>query len=91
MSRPDVPTGVAALEFVGFAESETYALHERTIHGPPLGADVRVLVCSSLAPVRAAEMLEQIARNLRRCEPVAERPSIAEVRRLLCRIGGANA
>lgn len=90
MSRPNVPAGVAALEFVGFAESESFALHEVPIHGPPLDADVRVLVCSSLAPVRAAEILEEAARRLRERGTVTAPPTLREVRAMLCRIGGAS-
>jgi hypothetical protein len=90
MSRPDVPAEVAALEFVGFAESEAFWVHEGTIQGPPLDADVRVLVSPSLDPMHAAEILEEAARRLRQRGTVAEPPTLREVRLMLCRIGGAS-
>ena len=90
MSRPDVPAGVATLEFVGFAESEAFWVHEGTIQGPPLDADVRVLVCPSLDPMHAAEILEEAARRLRHRGTVAEPPTLREVRAMLCRIRGAS-
>ena len=88
---PDMTWRVSALEFVAFADSRRFSMHEGTIEGPPLDADVRVLVCPTLDYAHAAEMLEEAARRLRERGRVAqERPQLREVRALLCRIGGGN-
>ena len=83
------PTAVAALQFLAFGESESFALYELTTPGPALDADVSVAICPSLHPMDAAEILDEIARRLRLREPVTKPPTLRAVRLMLCRIGGA--
>ncbi len=91
MSRPDMAWRVSALEFVAYTDTVRYSLHEGTLEGPPLDADVRVLVCPKLDPTHAAAILEEVAGRLRQRGRVAEAPlQLREVRALLCRIGGGN-
>lgn len=82
------PIDVAALKFLGFAESEAFALYELTTPGPALDADMSVAICSGLDRMRAAEILDEVARRLRHRATVAEPPTLRAVRLMLCRIGG---
>ena len=84
------PADATALEIIALAKSETFGLHERTIQGLSLNAYVHVFVCSSLDPLRASEIPDEVARRLRLREPVAEPPTLRAVRQMLCRIGGAS-
>ena len=91
MSRPDMAWRVSAVEFVAYTDTVRYSLHEGTLEGPPLDADVRVLICPTVDSTHAAEILEEAASRLRQRGRVTEEPlELRQVRALLCRIGGGN-
>lgn len=87
--------GPSAFEIVAFVESDGYDLHHIPIHGQPMDTDMRVLICASVDPEHAAEMLEEAARRMRdgryRGEPQPTPPTLQLVCNTRRRIGGADA
>ena len=81
---------VFALEFVAFSNEDFYQLFETTTEGPPLGSDLRVLVDPRLDLMRAADILEEVARRLRVHDPVAEPVDLRDVGNMLRKIGRAK-
>lgn len=91
MSRPDTTWRMSALEFVAYVDASHYAMYSGVLEGGPLDADVRILICPTLDPTRAAEILEEAASRLRQRGRVTEEPlQLREVRALLTKIGGGT-